>query len=85
MWKKINYDLLMHTRSSAIQVRQGAFKVVQHLFDKVGERYLILLNDTFPFLSEGMEDENHEVETTAKAIVARIEQMTGDSIHEYLK
>lgn len=32
-----------------------------------------------------MEDENLEVEATAKAIVARIEQMTGDSIHEYLK
>ena len=85
MWKKVNYDLLMHTRSSSVQVRLGAFQVVQHLFDRIGERYLILLNDTLPFLSEGMEDENLEVETTAKAIVARIEQMTGDSIHEYLK
>jgi len=73
MWKKVNYDLLMHTRNSSVQVRLGAFQVVQHLFDRIGERYLILLNDTLPFLSEGMEDENIEVETTAKAIVARIE------------
>jgi U3 small nucleolar RNA-associated protein 10 len=85
MWKKINYDLLMHTRSQDITCRLGAFKVVQHLFDRIGERYLILLNDTLPFLSEGLEDENPEVEATAKQIISRIESLTGDSIHEYLK
>jgi U3 small nucleolar RNA-associated protein 10 len=85
MWKKINYDILMHTRNAQPQVRLAAFKIVEHLFNRIGERYLILLNDTIPFLSEGMEDENTEVEICAKAIVARIEQMTGDSIHEYLK
>lgn len=85
MWKKINYDILMHTRNPASQVRLGAFKIVEHLFHRMGERYLILLNDTIPFLSEGMEDENPDVEACAKSIVARIEQMTGDSIHEYLK
>ena len=85
MWKKINYDILMHTRDASAQVRLGAFKIVEHLFNRIGERYLILLNDTIPFLSEGMEDENPDVEACAKAIVARIEHMTGDSIHEYLK
>lgn len=85
MWKKINYDILMKTRNSQPQVRLGAFKVIEHLFERIGERFLILLNDTLPFLSEGMEDENPDVEAIAKSIVARIEQMTGDSIHEYLK
>jgi U3 small nucleolar RNA-associated protein 10 len=85
MWKKINYDILMHTRNTSPQIRLGAFKIIEHLFNRIGERYLILLNDTIPFLSEGMEDENPDVEICAKAIVARIEQMTGDSIHEYLK
>lgn len=28
MWKKVNYDLLMHTRSISVQVRLGAFQVV---------------------------------------------------------
>ncbi|TNV87638.1 hypothetical protein FGO68_gene2900 [Halteria grandinella] len=85
MWKKINYDILMHTRNANSQVRLGAFRIIEHLFSRIGERYLILLNDTIPFLSEGMEDENPDVEQCAKSIVARIEQMTGDSIHEYLK
>ena len=73
MWKKINYDILMHTRNASPQVRLGAFKIIEYLFNRIGERYLILLNDTIPFLSEGMEDENPDVEICAKAIVARIE------------
>ena len=85
MWKKINYDILMHTRNTDPKIRLGSFKIIEHLFNKIGERFLILLNDTLPFLSEGMEDENPEVEMCAKAIVTRIEQITGDSINEYLK
>lgn len=85
MWKRLNYDLLLKTRSENQTIRLGAFTVIEHLFLKVGERFLILLNDTIPFLSEGMEDENNEVEVVAKSIVRRIEQMTGDSIHEYFK
>lgn len=45
----------------------------------------MLLNDTIPFLSEGLEDENGDVEMEAKSIVRKIESMTGESIHEYLK
>lgn len=85
MWKKINNELLMHTRHANPQVRLGAFRLVEHLYHRMGERYLVLLNDTIQFLSEGMEDENPDVEATARSIVQRIEQITGDSIHEYLK
>lgn len=85
MWKKINNEILMLTRNTNPSIRLGAFKVVEHLYMKIGERYLVLLNDTIPFISEGMEDENPEVEATTRSIVQRIEQMTGDSIHEYLK
>lgn len=49
------------------------------------ERYLIVLNDTIPFLSELLEDENEMVEAAAKRIVSRVEQMTGESINDYLK
>eukprot|EP00347_Sterkiella_histriomuscorum_P023758 403333488 len=85
MWKKINNELLMHTRNTNPTVRLGAFRVIENLYTKIGERYLVLLNDTIQFLSEGMEDENPDVEATARSIVQRIESITGDSIHEYLK
>jgi len=37
------------------------------------ERFLIVLNDTIPFISELLEDENERVELAAKTIVNRIE------------
>jgi U3 small nucleolar RNA-associated protein 10 len=85
MWKKINYEILMHTRNPKPEIRLAAFKIIENLFTKVGERYLVLLNDTIPFLSEGLEDDDNEVELLAKSVVKMIETMTGDSIQEYLK
>ena len=55
------------------------------MFDKMRERYLVILNDTIPFISELLEDEDERVEQAAKRIVLRIEQLTGESINEYLK
>ena len=49
------------------------------------ERYLVILNDTIPFLSELLEDENEKVEGLTKSIVQRVEQLTGESINDYLK
>lgn len=60
-------------------------QVIEHMFDKMRERYLVILNDTIPFISELLEDENERVEQVAKRIVNRIEQLTGESINEYLK
>ena len=85
MWIKLNYAILMKTRSEQWQTRQGALLVIEHLFETMRERYLVVLNDTIPFLSELLEDENEMVETAAKKIVSRVEQMTGESINDYLK
>ena len=85
MWVKMNYAILMKTRSEQWQTRQAALVLIEHLFETMRERYLVVLNDTIPFLSELLEDENEIVEGTAKKIVARVEQMTGESINDYLK
>ena len=49
------------------------------------ERFLVVLNDMIPFISELLEDEREQVEFEAKNIVNRIETLTGESINEYLK
>ena len=59
--------------------------VIEHLFENLRERYLVVLNDTIPFLSELLEDEHEKVEQTARSIIERVEQMTGESINDYLK
>mmetsp|Transcript_24712 Transcript_24712/g.29100 ORF Transcript_24712/g.29100 Transcript_24712/m.29100 type:complete len:99 (-) Transcript_24712:30-326(-) len=85
MWLKMNYAILLKTRSEQWMTRQAALLVIEHLFETLRERYLVVLNDTIPFLSELLEDENEKVEQTARRIVERVEQMTGESIHDYLK
>jgi len=86
LWIRFNNAILMKTRlEHPWAVRQAALKVVDHMFDKMGERYLVVLNDTLPFLSESLEDEHTDVEMAAKSIVARIEALTGESIQDYLK
>lgn len=77
--------LLMKTRHEQWETRLAVLNVVDHLFDKMRERYLVILNDTIPFVSELLEDENEKVELAAKQIVGRIERLTGESIEEYLK
>lgn len=55
------------------------------MFESMRERYLVILNDTIPFLSELLEDENEQIEQTAQSIVKQIESLTGESINDYLK
>ena len=85
MWQRLNYAILMKTRSEAWQTRLASLQIIEHLFDTMRERYLVILNDTIPFISELLEDENEKVESSAKRIVQRIEQLTGESINDYLK
>jgi len=58
MWQKLNLTLLMKTRSEQWQTRLAVLSVIDHLFEKMRERYLVILNDTIPFISELLEDEN---------------------------
>lgn len=62
MWAKLNYELLLKTRSGEWEVRLAALQVVEHMFETMRERYLVILNDTIPFLSELLEDEHEQIE-----------------------
>lgn len=86
LWIKLNSAILMKSRPEfPPAVRQASLKIVEHMFTKLSERYLVVLNETLPFVSESLEDENPEVEAVAKLIVKKIEAMTGESIQDYLK
>ena len=83
---RLNTAILMKTRNEHHwTVRLAALKVVEHMFAKMGERYLIVLNDTLPFISEALEDEQPNVEAAAKEIVKKVETLTGETIQNYLK
>ena len=82
----MNNSILMKSRQNyKPATRLASLEIVLYLFTKLGERYLIVLNDTLPFLSESLEDDNHDVEMVAKEVIKKIETLTGESIQEYLK
>lgn len=62
------------------ETRLASLEIELYLFTKLGERYLIVLNDTLPFLSESLEDDDHDVEMAAKEVIKKIETLTGESI-----
>ncbi|CAI2375501.1 unnamed protein product [Moneuplotes crassus] len=78
-------DLLQKSKHSLPIVRLASLKITEALVYKLEERFLTLLSDVFPYISEALEDANEDVETTARNIVQKIESMTGESIKEYLK
>ena len=78
-------DLLRKSKHDVPAVRLASLKVTEALVYKLEERFLAILSDVLPYVSEALEDTNDDVEETARNIVQKIETMTGESIQQYLK
>jgi hypothetical protein len=78
-------DLLQKSKHDIVAVRLASMKITEALLYKLEERFLTLLSDIIPFISEAFEDTDEEVEQTARSIIQKIESMTGESIEQYLK
>ncbi|KAI1320098.1 HEAT repeat-containing protein 1 [Mortierella claussenii] len=83
LWKPLNYQVLLKTREEDKQIRLSALKVLQELYKRLGEEFLILLPETIPFLAELMEDDDHEVEALTQQVIADIEVYLGGSLQKY--
>jgi U3 small nucleolar RNA-associated protein 10 len=51
---------------------------------KLGQDYSVLLPDTLPFIAELLEDSDPLVEEKTHEIVKAIENITGESMDQYL-
>eukprot|EP00731_Ephydatia_muelleri_P018756 Em0011g796a len=83
LWKSLNYQVLLKTRHSDVSVRFAALKVLQEMYTKLGEEFLVLLPEIIPFLSELMEDESVEVEQQTQVVISVIEGIMGESIQQF--
>lgn len=83
-WKPLNLSLLSHTRSLIPAVRYAGIYLVSKLYGTVGLPILTLLPETMSYVSELMEDEDLEVEKMVRLFIKQIEEMTGESIQNYL-
>jgi U3 small nucleolar RNA-associated protein 10 len=98
LWKPLNHGIWIHTQrsmahskalshrtSQGSDVRWGAVKCIQQLFEGLGDQYLVLLPETVPFIHEAMEDEDAEVEQEVHTLIKLIESLSGEDLMEHLQ
>ena len=73
------------TRHTLARVRIAAVRTVITYATLSGGEFLSLLPETLPFVSELMEDGNREVESLCYTLIRKLEDLSGESLQEYLK
>ncbi|XP_076945325.1 uncharacterized protein At3g06530-like [Bidens hawaiensis] len=84
LWKPLNHEVLMQTRSEKLRTRILGLKIVKFLVENLREEYLVLLPETIPFLGELLEDVEPNVKLFAQEILKEMETMSGESLRQYL-
>ncbi|TYZ62452.1 hypothetical protein PybrP1_005573 [[Pythium] brassicae (nom. inval.)] len=84
LWKPLHYAVLMKSRSPAPGVRLAALKTIEQCYQVIGDEFLAMLPESIPFLAELMEDTDAEVERTCHQVVKQIEDISGESLDQYL-
>ncbi|KAJ2860009.1 snoRNA-binding rRNA-processing protein utp10 [Coemansia aciculifera] len=85
LWKMINQEVMLKSRSDVPAVRVASLLVLQAFYAKLGEEFLILLPETIPYLAELLEDDNGLVERATQETVKVIESHLGESLQSYLR
>ncbi|KAJ4955279.1 hypothetical protein NE237_012062 [Protea cynaroides] len=84
LWKPLNHEVLMQTRSDKIRSRILGLRTVKYLVDHLKEEYLMFLPETIPFLGELLEDVEPSVKSLAQEILKDMETLSGESLRQYL-
>ncbi|CAK8538792.1 unnamed protein product [Lathyrus sativus] len=84
LWKPLNHEVLMQTRSEKTRTRILGLRIIKHFVDNLKEEYLVLLAETIPFLGELLEDVELSVKSLAQEILQEMESMSGESLRQYL-
>jgi len=78
LWKPLNYQLLLKTRSEKAIVRFSAVSAISALYSYLGEQFLPLLPESMQWISELLEDEDPRVENLTTQLVKSLEKLLGD-------
>ncbi|KAM7494654.1 hypothetical protein LguiB_029263 [Lonicera macranthoides] len=84
LWKHLNHEVLMQTRSEKVRTRILGLRIIRYLVENLKEEYLVLLVETIPFLGELLEDVEVPVKSLAQEILKEMESMSGESLRQYL-
>lgn len=78
--KRLNLDVLMHTRSDDARVRVFALRCASALWLAHGSKLIGFVSETATFIVECAEDEHDGVVSAAHALKTAVEGATGESI-----
>lgn len=84
LWKQLNYQVLMKTRSDTAEQRIFGLKICVEIAKKLGQSFESLVPETIPFLSELLEDEDYRVVEATQSGVRELEETVGESLQKYL-
>ncbi|RDX74540.1 hypothetical protein CR513_45706 [Mucuna pruriens] len=84
LWKPLNHEVLMQTRSEKMRAKILGLKIVKYFVENLKEEYLVLLAETIPFLGELLEDVELSVKSLAQEILQEMESLSGESLRQYL-
>lgn len=84
LWKPLNHEVLLQTRSEKVRTRILGLRIVKYLVENLKEEYLVFIAETIPFLGELLEDVELSVKSLAQEILKEMESMSGESLRQYL-
>eukprot|EP00762_Andalucia_godoyi_P003088 ANDGO_01012.mRNA.1 Uncharacterized protein At3g06530 len=82
-WKPLHFAVLARARSQSISARLASIRILDQLFERVGERYMAMLPETIQYLAELMEDSNTEIAGSVRALIRKIEKITGEDLQPF--
>ena len=83
--KSLCSPLLQYLRDDSAAIRLAAVRTQLSLTEKLGEEWLSQLPEMLPFIAEGMEDDDENVEMEVRRWVKKIEEIMGESISPMLQ
>eukprot|EP01126_Amoeba_proteus_P061296 TRINITY_DN8211_c0_g1_i7.p1 TRINITY_DN8211_c0_g1~~TRINITY_DN8211_c0_g1_i7.p1 ORF type:complete len:251 (-),score=47.97 TRINITY_DN8211_c0_g1_i7:143-895(-) len=84
LWKSLNHQVLLRTRSENSSVRWASLCVIHGFYLRQGESFLPLLPESMQFIYELMEDEDPEVEALTGKLKKTLEDILGKEAFEEL-
>ncbi|XP_019056750.1 PREDICTED: uncharacterized protein At3g06530-like [Tarenaya hassleriana] len=84
LWKPLNHEVLMQTRSEKLRARILGLRSVKQLLDNLKEEYRVFFVETISFLGELLEDVEPSVKSLAQDILKQMEEMSGECLRQYL-
>lgn len=78
-------QVLLRTRDDSPLVRGRALAAASGLVQALGFEYLGLIPESLPFLAELLEDGEAPLASATQRLIARLEQLSGESLQEHVR